>query len=244
MKELRFHWRHELDASPDALWPLVADTDRFNRDTGVPTVEVLGTEANGRRRLRLRRLGVPIEWEEEPFEWVRPHRFGVVRRYPRGPLVEMRVAAKLEERDGGGTSLDYDVRVRPRNLLGLVAATVQIGLLSRRRFARAFRDYDHRATISEPQPARLAPGGAERLRLGAESLRMEGLDPRLVDAMVDVLRARRRAVAPVRAAAGSSSVRRAEAPPRPPRRCASSRPASTATPAGSTSRRSSTAPWR
>jgi len=188
MKELRFHWRHELDASPDALWPLVADTDRFNRDTGVPPVEVLGTEANARRRLRLRRLGVPIEWEEEPFEWVRPHRFGVVRRYPRGPLAEMRVQARLEERAGGGTSLDYDVRVRPRNLLGLAAAAVQIGLISRRRFARAFRDYDHRATTSEPpRPARLAPGGAERLRLGAERLRGEGLDPRLVDALVDVI---------------------------------------------------------
>jgi class 3 adenylate cyclase len=188
MKELRFHWRHDLDASRDALWPLVADTDRFNRDTGVPPVEVLGTGANARRRLRLRRLGVPIEWEEEPFEWVRPERFGVVRRYPRGPLAEMRVLARLEERAGGGTSLDYDVRVRPRNLLGLVAAAVQIGLLSRRRFARAFRDYDNQATTPEPAPrARLAPGGAERLRLGAERLRGEGLDPRLVDSLVDVL---------------------------------------------------------
>jgi adenylate cyclase len=188
MKKLRFHWRHELDASPDALWPLVADTDRFNRDTGVPPVEVLGTQANARRRLRFRRLGVPIEWDEEPFEWVRPHRFGVVRRYPRGPLVEMRVQVRLEGRSDGGTNLDYDVRVRPRNLLGLLAAAVQIGLLSRRRFARAFRDYDHRATTSESaRPARLAPGGAERLRLGADRLRAEGLDPRLVDSLVDVL---------------------------------------------------------
>jgi class 3 adenylate cyclase len=188
MKELRFHWRHELDASPDSLWPLVADTDRFNRDTGVPPVEVLGTEANAWRRLRFRRLGVPIEWDEEPFEWVRPERFGVVRRYPRGPLAEMRVQARLEERAGRGTSLAYEVRVRPRNPLGLLAAAVQIGLLSRRRFARAFRDYDHRATTSGPaRPARLAPGGAERLRLGAERLRGQGLDPRLVDSLVDVL---------------------------------------------------------
>jgi len=188
MKELRFHWRHELDASPDALWPLVADTDRFNRDTGVPPVEVLGTDANARRRLRLRRLGVPIEWDEEPFEWVRPERFGVLRRYPRGPLVEMRIQARLEERAGGGTSLDYDVRARPRNLFGVLAAAVQIGLLSRVRFARVFRDYDHRATTSKPAPpARLAPGGADRLRLGAERLRGQSLDPRLVDSLVDVL---------------------------------------------------------
>src|SRR5947207_16016344 len=62
LRELRFDWRHELAAAPDELWPLVADTDRFNRDTGVPPVEVLGTRPNARRRLRLRLLGVPIEW--------------------------------------------------------------------------------------------------------------------------------------------------------------------------------------
>ncbi|TML60049.1 MAG: adenylate/guanylate cyclase domain-containing protein [Actinobacteria bacterium] len=170
------------------MWPLVADTDRFNRDTGVPPVEVLGTEANARRRLRLRRLGVPIEWEEEPFEWVRPHRFGVVRRYARGPIVELRVEARLEERDDAGTSLDYDVRVRPRNLLGLLAAAVQIGLVSRSRFARTFRTYDSLATTSEPaQPARLASGGGDRLRRGGEKLREQGVDPRLVAALVVLL---------------------------------------------------------
>jgi class 3 adenylate cyclase len=149
---------------------------------------VLGTEANARRLLRLRRLGVPIEWEEEPFEWVRPHRFGVVRRYTRGPIAEMRVEARLRERAEGGTTLEYDVRVRPRNLLGLVASAVQIGFVSRRRFARAFQTYDGLAATSEPpRPARLAPSGGERLRLGAEKLRAQGLDPRLVDELVVLL---------------------------------------------------------
>jgi class 3 adenylate cyclase len=188
VKELRFHWRYELAASPDALWPLVADTDRFNRDTGVPPVEVLGTQANARRRLRLRLLGLPIEWEEEPFEWVRPYRFGVLRRYTRGPVAEMRVEARLEERGEGGTKLEYEVRVRPRNVLGLLAAAVQIGFVSRRRFGRAFESYDRLATTVEPaRPARLAPGGSERLRLGAERLRGEGLDPAAVDALVRLL---------------------------------------------------------
>jgi class 3 adenylate cyclase len=193
LRELRFRWRHELAAPSAALWPLVADTDRFNRDTGVPPVEVLGTEANARRRLRLRRFGMPIEWEEEPFEWLRPQRFGVVRRFTRGPIVELRVQARLEERPDGGTNLEYEVRVRPRNLLGALAAVVQIGLLSRLRFARAFRAYDRLATRSEPLRAepdgavRLAPGGRERLRLGAEKLRGQGLDPPLIESLVRLL---------------------------------------------------------
>jgi class 3 adenylate cyclase len=152
----------------------------------VPPVEVLGTGENARRRLRLRRLGVPVEWEEEPFEWLRPQRFGVVRRFARGPLRELRVHARLEERANGGTSLDYTVTVLPRNLLGRLAARVQIGLLSRIRFARAFRSYDRLATTSEHRPARLAPGGRERLRLGAEELKRK-LDPPLVESLVRLL---------------------------------------------------------
>ena len=52
----RYLWQWELDAPPASLWPLVANTDRFNRDTGLPPVEDLrdGHElAPGRRRLRI-----------------------------------------------------------------------------------------------------------------------------------------------------------------------------------------------
>src|SRR5687767_13061675 len=83
----RYVWQWELDAPPERLWPLVADTDRFNRDTGLPPVEDMRAPdeelAPGRRHLRIRVAGVPVEWEESPFEWVAPTRFGVLRRYRR-----------------------------------------------------------------------------------------------------------------------------------------------------------------
>ena len=89
-RELHYRWEWRLRSSPRELWPLVADTNRFNRDTGVPSVErppgAAGSLPNARRRLRLFRLGIPVEWEEDPFEWVWPHRFGVVRRYLGGPI--------------------------------------------------------------------------------------------------------------------------------------------------------------
>jgi hypothetical protein len=38
MKDMEFHyrWGWHLGASLEALWPLVSDTNRFNRATGVP----------------------------------------------------------------------------------------------------------------------------------------------------------------------------------------------------------------
>jgi class 3 adenylate cyclase len=182
--ELRYRFELDLVSSPDRLWPLVSDTNRFNRDAGVPAVVERDRGPNARKRLRLTRLGVPVEWEEEPFEWISPYRFSVMRRYLRGPLEWMRVSATLSARESGGTHLAYDVRARPRNLLGRVAAAVQIGILSRRRFVDVFRRYDSEAggvdaALRGPSP-RLAPAARERLEAARKALR-HGPADRLVD---------------------------------------------------------------
>src|SRR2546428_10721942 len=101
MREFNYRWEFDLESSPAELWPLVADTNRFNRDTGVPTLEAVSApniSKNARRRMRLSAFGIPVEWEEQPFEWVRPHRFGVVRRYSKGPMSELRGRVEREPR--------------------------------------------------------------------------------------------------------------------------------------------------
>src|SRR5215813_6463173 len=114
-REFYYRWEFDLESSPEQLWPLVSDTNRFNRDTGVPSVEMLNPQAgaNARRTLRLSAFSLPVEWEEQPFEWVRPHRFGVVRRYSKGPVEELRVRVELvpraskKEGDAAATQLVY-----------------------------------------------------------------------------------------------------------------------------------------
>jgi class 3 adenylate cyclase len=191
-----YEWRWELDAPPERLWPLVADTDRFNRDTGLPHVtdarapdEQLGP---GVRHLRMRVAGVPIEWDESPFQWVAPQRFGVVRRYRRGPLREMRVEVELEPLGADRTLLRYRVRATPRGLVGAIAVPLQIGLISRRAFGRTFQRYAAEAARGAPSPlalsqvsmAQAAEGltdvGASRLGALAERLQALGQDPRLI----------------------------------------------------------------
>jgi len=144
--EFHYRWQYDLHSSPEALWPYVSDTNRFNQETGVPPVEDMrpGLElVNARRHLRLRRSGMWIKWEEEPFEWVRPYRFGVRRVYSSGPVSEMRTLAELSSRPEGGTRLVYQVWARPRNLLGYAAIPLQIGRIS----ARAFGSEDRTASI-------------------------------------------------------------------------------------------------
>jgi class 3 adenylate cyclase len=202
MREFHYRWEFDLEASPERLWPLVADTNRFNRDTGVPEVETVsgkGTRlGNARRRLRLFFLGMAVEWEEQPFEWTRPQRFGVVRRYTKGPIIELRVVAELIPRDASlgegrkstGTKLVYQLWAKPRNILGLAIIPIQIGLVSARNFAKTFRDYDELArqglTVASVSPdVEFVPGGRARLLALSEKLAAEGIETELVALLVD-----------------------------------------------------------
>jgi class 3 adenylate cyclase len=207
-REFHYRWAFDLQSSPEQLWPLIADTNRFNRDTGVPEVEAVSGKGlrNARRRLRLSLLGMAVEWEEQPFEWARPHRFGVVRRYTKGPIAELRVTAELIPRPPSpddastegrssagaeaGTRLIYQVWARPKGLLGLIAIPIQIGIVSARNFARTFREYDelakHGRTAASFSPGiEFVPGGRARLLALSEKLIAEGINNEIVALLVD-----------------------------------------------------------
>lgn len=189
-----YRWEWRFRSPPERLWPLVADTNHFNRDTHVPPVRggPGGVGASGRRQLQLVRLGFQLEWEEEPFEWVRPQRFGVVRRYTRAPILEMRVRAELHPRTAGGTTLLYEVWAQPRNLLGALAIVGQVGIVGKRRFRATFRRYDRMAAAGQSflhasTRVELATGGQERLEQLRRRLAEDGADQDLLDRLVEIL---------------------------------------------------------
>ena len=162
-RDIHKRWEFDLKSSPERLWPFIADTNRFNRDTGVPEVEIDAAEKslrNARRKLRLSVYGMPIEWEEQPFEWVKPARFGIERIYSKGPMARLRVLAELTPNAGGGTHLNYQVWSTPRNLPGAFAIAVQLSLIVARRFREAILKYDAAAfdgasnEASEPDTSR------------------------------------------------------------------------------------------
>ena len=145
LREYHKRWEFDLKSSPERLWPFIADTNRFNRDTGVPQIEVGPTDSklrNARRKLRLGFYGLPVEWEEQPFEWVKPFRFGVERIYSKGPLARLRMHAELAPNSDGGTHLIYEVWSTPRNIPGAVAIPIQLNFVVARRFREYIQKYD------------------------------------------------------------------------------------------------------
>lgn len=196
-REFHYRWEYELQSSPERLWALVADTNRFNRDTGVPSLQLGDGEVQqtrgGRKRLRLKAFGVPIEWEEAPFEWVRPSRMGITRDYLKGPVAKLVVLVQLHPRAAGGTRIDYEVWATPRNLLGLAAIPFQIGFLSARRFARAFAEYDRALQtdeISQPAltPRDIGDTANHRFSLLANRLVEKGIDRGIANKLTTFVR--------------------------------------------------------
>ena len=146
LREYHKRWEFDLKSSPERLWPYIADTNRFNRDTGVPQIEVGPTDKrlrNARRKIRLGFYGLPVEWEEQPFEWVKPFRFGVERVYSKGPLSRLRMRAELQPNSDGGTHLTYEVWSTPRNFPGAVAIPMQLNFVVARRFREYIQKYDN-----------------------------------------------------------------------------------------------------
>jgi class 3 adenylate cyclase len=155
-RELHKRWEFDLKSSPERLWPFIADTNRFNRDTGVPEIEIDATQKrlrNARRKVRLSIYGLPVEWEEQPFEWVKPFRFGIDRVYSKGPLSRLRVLAELTPNTDGGTHLIYQLWSTPRNLPGAVAVGLQVSFVVSRRFREAIKQYDAAAVLGEEAEA-------------------------------------------------------------------------------------------
>jgi class 3 adenylate cyclase len=191
MRVLNYSWEFDAHAPPEAMWTRLADTNRFNRDTGIPSLmpDVIAYRGY-ERHLGFRFFGFPVEWDEEPFEWTRPYRYGVVRRYTTSPLKEIRIHCELVRRADGGTHIIYQCRVTPRNLIGILAAPIQIGILTRRGIANAIKRYDEELAEAGPMPPRnltsgLTPGAEPRLEAAARELRERGFPSGLIQKLLD-----------------------------------------------------------
>jgi class 3 adenylate cyclase len=183
-KEFHFSWQWDLKSSPEALWPFVADTNRFNRDTGLPEVEVL-SNVMGTKKLRMKIPVARVEWEEEPFEWTYPYSFGTVRTYTRGPLDEIRVQVNLDPTPEGGTHLTYQSWFKTNNLLGIIGIPFVIGVVSKFQFDKAFRLYDRIAdrggmVLEATRPRGLSSSGRSRFKSQSEAVISQGTSPELV----------------------------------------------------------------
>src|ERR1022692_2820816 len=97
----------ELASSAEDAWPLLVDTDRQNRLLGMEPVRYRPIEKGAHEASRFigdtRMSGFAATYEEFPYEWEHPRRFGVYRKFISGPLAWLRMGWALEPKASGCT---------------------------------------------------------------------------------------------------------------------------------------------
>ncbi len=185
-----------LKSSPAALWPLVADTSRFNHDTGLPPFSEIKNAPDalpGARRMQFYMYGFyHWVWDEEPFQWVFPYRYTVRRHYKKGPLSEMSVVLNMSDLPEGGTHLRYRVWVRAASLIGDIALQIQFNLLNGPLTLKTFKKYDDiiqkgGTYFDIAGNVKFATGGQERLRAVKTAVVQKESDNLIFDHLAQLL---------------------------------------------------------
>src|SRR5262245_23587525 len=119
----RATWTWTFDLRPDRLWPILADTNRFNEAMGLPPYTLEETpQANGTvlRRGRGKAGGFVLEWEEKPYEWIAGRHFRHSRLFTKGPFRRFGPVFDLEPDGKGGSRVTYGLEWEPRTVVGRV----------------------------------------------------------------------------------------------------------------------------
>ncbi|HEX3851304.1 MAG TPA: DUF5939 domain-containing protein, partial [Polyangiaceae bacterium] len=109
--------RHiDLSSDRGALWCAVGDTERLNRAIGLGKLELTPNSDRSAARFVVRTVsaGIPLEYEERPFEWVEGERFSVRRSHRSGVMKSMDTAFALATRPEGGTRVTVRIAIDPR----------------------------------------------------------------------------------------------------------------------------------
>ena len=208
-KAVRQSWVWRFDHPPEAVWPILADTARFNEAAGIPKHRI--TEAQqpdgSVHYLAALRFGpFRVSWRELPVEWVAERRFRHCREFLSGPFRSLCATLELSP-EGGGSRVDYTLEAVPANLVGWLI--LRLGFMARtgRTFtglADSVREHlaGARATPYVAEPPRLAAEAVGRIE--AMVARIDegsgGLGRRLADHLAaaqesDLVRIRPRALA-------------------------------------------------
>jgi class 3 adenylate cyclase len=166
---MRRIWTWTFDLPPTELWPLLADTNRFNEAMGLPTYVLEETpQANGTilRRGKGKAAGFTLEWEEKPYEWIHGRHFRQARVFTKGPFRRFGPVFDLEPDGAGGSKVSYALEYEPLTFMGRLFGArlaAQAGEIVGKRILEAVAfAKGARATHFDLPPPELPDGARER----------------------------------------------------------------------------------
>ena len=146
MKRHSCEWIWHFDQPPEAVWPILADTARFNEAAGIPKQEIVETpqpDGSVLYEASARQGPIKLAWREAPVNWVANQWFEHCRYFTKGPLKSLCATFRVVP-DGGGTTGVYTTEVEAASWLGeLALRTVFFPMVGRKftRMANAVRQH-------------------------------------------------------------------------------------------------------
>ncbi len=183
---MRIEQRVHIAMPREAVWNLVADTDRLNREMGLPPIRFTfepqasgGTQAHAVVQI----AGLTLRYREHPFEWVQPVFYHVRRTFYGGPMREIRAGAELHE-EAGGTRVRVWTEIEPANVVSRPVCKA-IGVKSIADFVSACRRFDAylsgRTSTAYPRHSIRPPADRDRLEHAFRKLRKAGAEAALAE---------------------------------------------------------------
>jgi len=169
VKSRTWYWR--FDTPVESVWPVLADTARFNEAAALPrhAVEEVTQPDGSVNFLGHARIGpLRLSWQEKPANWIHAQWFEHCRYFLNGPLAFLCARLELTPEDRG-CKCAYTVRAAPRNALGhllmacgfftRIERTFTPLMKNARDFARGARE----TRFDCARPPRLAVGARDRV---------------------------------------------------------------------------------
>ncbi len=188
---MRRTWTWHFNLPPERLWPVLADTNRFNEAMGLPPYALEETpQANGTvlRRGHGKAAGFTLAWEEKPYEWIHGRHFRQSRVFTKGPFRRFGPVFDIEP-EGDGSKVSYALEWEPLTFVGRLfgkrLAEQAGGAVGKRVLEAVAFVKGERPTVFDLPPPELPEGGRARAAALAEAIDRSpygnGLGRRLTD---------------------------------------------------------------
>ncbi len=147
-------WTWDFKNPPAAIWPLLADTARFNEAARLPRhkiTEIAGPDGVVAYFGEVKIGPFEIKWQERPVNWVSEQFFEHIRDFSSGPLALLGAHLKIEGNPAtGGATGTYTLSAAPRNWLGKLLLATKFFASSGETFGRMVAEADRYAAGEAP----------------------------------------------------------------------------------------------
>lgn len=139
-----FTWSVQLDASPTELWPFISDTNKIFRLLKFPSVKKIQLSRaapKGFIEVTHSRLNSYSLWEQEPYFWEKPHRFGNTRNYKAGFIKHLKYQVDLTK-NNHGTLVTTRIWLEPSNKYLFVFLNIFLDKYLKHKYFKILKDFD------------------------------------------------------------------------------------------------------